>query len=128
MENIMRIASLLLLALGSLLQSPANARESPSPATSPQCVTDPAQITDENCYKPPMSNLVSALLQAGIGHIKTSVHITYNEKGYITTAKLNRSTRDRNLDAAIVEWAKHMKLMPGNAGEGDWPLDLSLGR
>ena len=125
----MRIASLALLLFASASpQLPANAQESPSPATTPQCVTDPAQITDENCYKPPMSNLVSALLQAGVGHIKTSVHITYDEKGYITTAKLNRSTRDRNLDAAIVEWAKHMKLMPGSAGEGDWPLDFSLGR
>jgi hypothetical protein len=54
--------------------------------------------------------------------------MAYDGKGHITSAELNRSTRNRNLDTAIVEWAKHMKLMPGNAGEGDWPLDFSLGR
>ena len=122
----MRIESLVLLVLGSLLQSPANAQESPSPATAPQCVTDPAQITDENCYKPPMSQILPFLMRTGRHHIATSVHIAYDEKGYVTSTSLNRSTRDKDLDAAIVEWAKGMKLMPGTAGEGDLPLDFNI--
>ena len=55
-----------------------------------------------------------------------AVHIAFDQKGYVTSATLNRSTRDKDFDAAIVEWAKGMKLMPGSAGEGDLPLDFNI--
>ena len=120
----MRIASLVLLVAGAMLQLPAHAQESAS--ATPQCVTDPAQVTDENCYKPPMSRLLPFLMRTGRHKIATSVHIAYDEKGYVTSATLNRSTRDKDFDAAIIEWAKGMKLMPGAAGEGDLPLDFNI--
>ena len=122
----MRIAGLVLVVAGAVLQFPAPAQESAS--ATPQCVTDPAQVTDENCYKPPMSQLLPFLMRVGRHQITTSVHIAYDEKGYVTSATLNRSTRDKAFDAAIVEWAKLMKLMPGAAGEGDLPLDFSVDR
>ena len=122
----MRIAGLVLLIAGASLQLPAHAQES-MPAA-PQCVTDPAQVTDENCYKPPMSLLVPFFMHTGRRKISTSVHITYDGKGRVTAATLNQSTRDKKFDAAIVEWAKLMKLMPGAAGEGDLPLDFSVDR
>ena len=122
----MRIASLVLVVAGAVLQFPAPAQESAS--ATPQCVTDPAQVTDETCYKPPISQLLPFLMRVGRHQITTSGHIAYDEKGYVTSATLNRSTRDKAFDAAIVEWAKLMKLMPGAAGEGDLPLDFSVDR
>lgn len=120
----MRIASLVLLVASAMLQFPVHAQESAS--ATPQCVADPAQVTDENCYKAPMSLLISAFTQAGVRSIKTSVHITYDDIGHVTSATLNRSTRNKKLDAAIVEWAKLNKLMPGAAGEGDLPIEISI--
>jgi len=52
---------------------------------------------------------------------------TRDERGHVTAA-LDRSTRDEDFDAAIVEWAGSMKLMPGTPGDGHLPLDLSIDR
>jgi len=120
----MRIAGIALLIAG-LLQFSAHAQE-PASTTTPQCVSDSAQVTEENCYKPPMSLLVPFFMHTGRHRITTSVHIAYDEKGYVTSATLNRSTRNKDFDAAIIEWAKNMKLMPGTAGEGDLPLDFNI--
>ncbi len=120
----MRIASLVLLVASATLLLPVHAQESAS--ATPQCVTNPAQVTDENCYKPPMSLLVAFFMHTGRHKITTSVHIAHDDKGYVTSATLNQSTRDKNFDAAIIEWAQHVKLMPGTAGEGDLPLDFNI--
>ena len=120
----MRIASLVLLIAAASLRYQAHAQEAPS--ATPQCVADVSQITDENCYKAPMSPIISAFTQAGMSSIKTSVHLRYDDKGYITAATLNRSTKNKKLDAAIVEWAKLNKLMPGAAGEGDLPVEIGI--
>lgn len=117
----MRIAALAVLVASAL---PLHAQESPS-EPAPQCVADPAQITDDNCYKPPMSAIVLAFTQANLHGIDTSVHLTYDEKGYVTSATLNRSTHSKRLDNAIVEWARMIKLMPGTAGENDMPVAIS---
>jgi TonB family protein len=135
----MRIAIfVLLLASASLL--PAHAQDSTSltaqPATNAtqelklpseaQCVTDLKQVTDDNCYKPPMSILIHFFARTGLSKVSTSVHMTYDEKGRVTSAALNRSTGNKTFDQAIVDWTKFIKLMPGPASEGDLPIDFSL--
>lgn len=120
----MRIASLVLLVVGASLQLPVHAQES-TPAT-PQCVTDPTQVTNESCYRPPMSLLTPFFIRTGRHKVSTSVHMTYDDQGHVTSATLNQSTRDKKFDAAIVEWAKLNKLMPGAAGEGDLPLEFNI--
>ncbi|GAA5010581.1 hypothetical protein FNZ56_01395 [Pseudoluteimonas lycopersici] len=121
----MRIASLVLLVIGSLLQSTANAQESQLPSLA-QCVTDQAQVTEENCYKPPMLIVLREFTQSHLRSIDTSVHLAYDERGHITSATLNQSTNRKRLDNAIIEWAKLIKLMPGQAGEGDLPIEIGI--
>ena len=50
--------------------------------------------------------------------------LAFQADGTVTSAEVQQSSRDRNVDRAAQSWARRIKLCPGAPGSGVLPLDL----
>jgi protein TonB len=75
------------------------------------------------CVMPPQGQLASAVGRARItGQMR--LQISFTADGSVTDVSVAQSSRDRNVDRAAVNWAKRIKMCPGQPGAGILPLDL----
>ena len=76
--------------------------------------------------RPSLAPVMSAFMGSRQSEISTRVYVTYDASGNILEARLDPTTRDRNLDKAIKAWAHKVKITPQATGGTGWfPIDLS---
>lgn len=119
LANALKVSVVLYALLAGVAQDPA----SPPAAGAP--VAAPATIAWESTERPPMRSLIDALRRTRLDGLSTRIKLDFDADGKVKDASLLESTGNENLDAAILEWARGVKLKPGApGGAGVLPMTL----
>jgi protein TonB len=79
------------------------------------------------CFKPSDAPLAQAIGRSGMEQAEVDVTVTFGADGTITDANVTRSSRNRDIDRAALQWARRAKLCPGAPGQGRIPFRLRAG-
>jgi hypothetical protein len=77
-------------------------------------------------FRPPMNEVLTAFHRSGLGSAATTVSVAYDDSGNVTAAKLQKPTRSRTLDAAILVWAARVKIKARESGLGSLPINFEM--
>lgn len=110
------------LSLSSALSSTAAlAQQTPPPAPPKPANTQPrASIVS----RPSIEPVQQAFLASRIRSVRPVLVIDYDASGVPTGFRLDPPSGNAELDAAIIEWGRQVRLTPGKAGTGRLPFDL----
>ena len=119
MANAWQVSVVLYALLAGVAQDPA----APPAAGAP--VAPLATIAWESTDKPPMRGIIDALKRTRLDGLSTRIRLDFDADGKVIDAALLESTGNENLDAAILKWARDVKLKPGSpGGPGVLPMTL----
>lgn len=122
MKTLLAIAC---LSLSSALSSAAVlAQQTPAPApTKPEKPAN-AQPRASIVSRPSIEPVQQAFLASRIRSVRPVLVIDYDANGVPTGFRLDPPSGNAELDAAIIEWGRQVRLSPGKAGTGRLPFDL----
>jgi outer membrane biosynthesis protein TonB len=117
-----RIAQSLVMA-SILLGALAHAQMPPPPPPPPP----PASSADSDARvsilsKPSLEPVQAAFRASGLRAAEPVLLISYDADGWPTDVGVVRSSRNRDLDRAIIEWAKQIRIATKEAGSGRIPF------
>ena len=119
MTNALQISVVLYALTAGLAQDP------PAPPATGDPFAPLATIAWESTDRPPMRGIIDALKRTGLDGLSARIKLTTDADGKVIDAALLESTGNENLDAAILKWAREVKLKPGApAGTGVLPMTL----
>jgi outer membrane biosynthesis protein TonB len=78
-------------------------------------------------FKPPLDKIFARAVRYGHS-VSTSVNVTYDRDGNVLAVKLDKTTGDKSLDKAILDWAALAKIQADGAGSGALPIKIRIGR
>jgi hypothetical protein len=117
----MRVSPMFLVAMLVVAHLPVLAQDSAPPAGE--------ELMMESCAKKPYKDyLHHAIMAYGLTQVSTHVLVKYDADGRILDAKVEPSTRNRNLDVAIARWSRQIKLRSGAPGTGWFPIEMNQSR
>ena len=100
-------------------------RDPPAPPGPGEAVAPLATIAWESTERPPMRGIIDALKRTRLDGLSARIKLTTDADGKVIDAALLESTGNENLDAAILKWAREVRLKPGApAGTGVLPMTL----
>ena len=116
-------ATLPVFATGAGLSGPRGAVDgrvapaAPAASTTSQATATPVSNL---CRRPPDAPMLAAYARSNRAELCTTVRLwlQYTDDGTVVSMWLDPGSRDRTLDAAVLEWAKGLALCPGPAGSG----------
>lgn len=119
MANAVQMSVLLYALLAGTAQDP------PAPPGTGDPVAPLATIAWESTERPSMRGIIDALRRTRLDGLSTRIKLDVDADGKVIDAALLESTGNENLDAAILKWARGVKLKPGSpAGAGVLPMTL----
>lgn len=124
------LLSIALLIAAPACVSPARAAEpaAAEPVATGAVAAAPGEIpeitTARLAYKPPVRPLQVAIARSNTNSARAEVLLSYDAAGTVTDARLRQSSGDASIDAAVLAWAREVKLKPGEAGQGTVPLEF----
>jgi TonB family protein len=119
MANALQISVVLYALLAGVAQDPA------APPAAGDPVAPLATIAWESTERPPMRGIIEALKRTRLDGLSTQIKLGFDADGKVTDATLLESTGNENLDAAILKWARDVKLKRGSpGGSGVLPMTL----
>ena len=119
MTNALQMSVVLYALLAGMAQDPPAATATGDPAA------PLATIAWEATERPPMRGMIDALKRTRLDELSTRIKLTWGADGKVTDATLLESTGNENLDAAILKWARDVKLKQGApGGTGVLPMTL----
>lgn len=119
MANALQVSVVLYALLAGMAQDP----------TAPPATGDPvaplATIAWESTERPPMRGIIEALKRTRLDGLSARIKLGFDADGKVIDAALLESTGNENLDAAILKWARDVKLKAGSPGGiGVLPMTL----
>jgi TonB family protein len=109
--------------------SPLPAQTTPAGASaaeaSPAAVPPTIEIRSL-AFKPSMHPLFRAAAASARGRASAELEVDYDATGTVTAIRMIRPSGSRALDAAVLAWARDMRLQPGTAGTGRLPFDFTV--
>lgn len=114
------VRSLLMASLALGAMAHAQAVPPPPPPPSP----DAGDIRVSLLWRPSLEPVHAAFKASGLRVAEPVLLITYDADGRPTNIDVVKSSRHRDLDRAIVEWAKQVRLATKVAGSGRIPFSL----
>jgi TonB family protein len=122
MANALQLSLMLFALLAGTAQDPP--APPPPPATG-EAAAPLATIAWESTIRPPMRGVIDALRRTRLDGLSAQIKLGFDADGNVIDAALLESTGNQNLDAAILKWAREVKLKPGSpAGTGVLPMTL----
>ena len=119
MVNALQMSVVLYALLAGMAQDPA------APPGTGDPVAPLATIAWESTERPPMRGIIDALKRTRLDGLSTRIKLDFDADGKVIDAALLESTGNENLDAAILKWARDVKLKPGSpGGTGVLPMTL----
>lgn len=119
MVNALQVSVVLYALLAGMAQDP------PAPTGTGDPVAPLATIPWESTERPPMRGIIDALKRTRLDGLSTRIRLDFDAGGKVIDAALLESTGNENLDAAILKWARDVKLKPGTpGGPGVLPMTL----
>ena len=119
MANVMQVSVVLYALLAGMAQDP------PAPPGTGDPVAPLATMAWEATERLRMRGIVEALKRTTLDGLSTRIKLGFDAEGKVIDAVLLESTGNENLDAAILKWAKDVKLKPGSPGGiGVLPMTL----
>lgn len=111
-----------LLIVFAFASAHVSAQQSPTPATpaKPASTQPRASIVS----RPSIEPVQQAFLASRIRSVRPVLVIDYDASGVPTGFRLDPPSGNAELDAAIIEWGRQVRLSPGKAGTGRLPFDL----
>lgn len=107
------------LAVGAMVHAQAVPPPPPPPAS-----PDAGDIRVSILSRPSLEPVQAAFKASGLRVAEPVLLITYDADGRPTDIDVVKSTRHRDLDRAIVEWAKQVRLATTSAGRGRIPFSF----
>ncbi len=105
--------------------SPMSPPGTPLPPPVPR---NPEDLRSAICVMPSRTPMMSAheALPAAARPERVVILVRYDDDGAMSEVRLERSSGDRLLDAAVRAWARRVRLCPGQgAGEGKLPMEFN---
>jgi TonB family protein len=122
MANALQLSVMLYALLAGTAQDPP---ASPPPPVTGEAAAPLATIAWESTIRPPMRGVIDALRRTRLDGLSAQIKLDFDADGKVIDAALLESTGDEKLDAAILKWAREVKLKPGSpAGTGVLPMTL----
>lgn len=122
MANALQLSVMLYALLAGTAQDPP---ASPPPPATGEAAAPLATIAWESTIRPPMRGVIDALRRTRLDGLSAQIKLDFDADGKVIDAALLESTGDEKLDAAILKWAREVKLKPGSpAGTGVLPMTL----
>ena len=119
MANALQTSVVLYALLAGIAQDP------PTPTGAGDPVAPLATIAWEATERPHMRGIIDALRRTRLDGLSTRIKLDFDADGKVVDAVLLESTGNQNLDAAILKWARDVKLKPGSpGGPGVLPMTL----
>jgi outer membrane biosynthesis protein TonB len=97
-------------------------RDSPIPALADIPVIQMKSLA----RRPSLVPVFKALASSNISEAHAELLVEYNMQGDITDVRFLKSAGNGSVNKAILEWAKRVKLIPGEAGRGRLPFDMEV--
>jgi TonB family protein len=104
--------------------SPMSPPGTPPPPPVPR---NPEDLRNAICVMPSRTPMLSAqeALPAAARPQRVVVRVRHEDDGSMYEVRLDRSSGDRALDAAVLAWARRVRLCPGRGtGEGKLPIEF----
>ena len=104
--------------------SPMSPPGTPPPLPVPR---NPDDLRSAICVMPSRTPMMSAheALPAAVRPERVVIRVRYEDDGAMSEVRLERSSGDRALDAAVLAWARRVRLCPGvGPGEGKIPFEF----
>lgn len=105
--------------------SPMSAPGTPSPPPAPR---DPEDLRSAICVMPSRTPMLSAhdALPAAARPGRVVIRVRYGDDGSMSEVWIDRSSGAPALDAAVLAWARRVRLCPGQGpGEGNLPMEFN---
>lgn len=74
--------------------------------------------------RPSLVPVFKAVAFSKMPEAHAEILVEYDMQGNVTDAEFLKSTRNGSVNKAILEWARRVKLMPGEAGKGRLLFDM----
>lgn len=74
---------------------------------------------------PGLASLQAAAARVGVSTVKAVARVDYDAQGNVVDAAMEISSNNAELDAAILDWVRRLKLTSGQAGSGKLPMTFS---
>lgn len=121
MANALQLSVVLYALLAGTAQDP------PAPPGTGGAVAPLETIAWESTVRPPMRGIIDALKRTRLDGLSARIKLGFDADGKVIDAALLESTGNENLDAAILKWARDVRLKPGSSG-GTGVLQMTLMR
>jgi periplasmic protein TonB len=98
-----------------------------SPPGIPTYPRNPEDLRSAVCMRPSRAPLMAAhaALPKEAQPQRVVVLVRYEDDGSMSEVRIERSSGDRTLDAAVLAWARRVRLCPGRGpGEGKLPIEF----
>lgn len=105
--------------------SPMSPPGTPPPPAVPR---NPEDLRSAICVMPSRTPISSAheALPAAARPERVVIRVRYEDDGAMSEVRLEHSSGDRALDAAVLAWARRVRLCPGQGpGEGKLPMEFN---
>jgi TonB family protein len=110
------------------LPAPPPSPMSPPGTPPPSIPRNPEDLRSAICVMPSRTPMMSAheALPAPARPERVVIRVRYEDDGAMSEVRLEHSSGDRGLDAAVLAWARRVRLCPGQGpGEGKLPIEFN---
>lgn len=112
---------------GNFVETPAPPPAPPGQPVPPPTPRDPEDLSRSICVRPAMKPLIETYnrLSKDGRPQRVVVWVRYENDGSLSDVRIERASEIEALDAAVLTWARRVRLCPGvGPGEGKIPIEF----